>query len=145
MNRGCPAGAPSFISPPMKDSVRVILITIVLLHTAQVAGAQITPHEAVSHMKKGINLGNTLEPPDEGGWNNGPAQEHYFDLYRDAGFDVVRIPVRWDGHTDYDPPYHVDTRWMDRVEEVVDWGLERDLFIVINAHHESWIKENYIG
>ncbi len=94
-------------------------------------------------MKKGINLGNTLEPPDEGGWNNPPAREYYFDLYKQAGFDVVRIPVRWDEHTSYTSPYRVDREWMDRVEEVVDWGLERDLFIVVNAHHDNWIKENY--
>lgn len=114
-----------------------------ILAMAGTAGAQITPQEAVSLMEKGINLGNTLEPPDEGGWNNPPAREGYFDLYKEAGFDVVRIPVRWDGHTSYDAPYRVDPDWMDRVEEVVDWGLERDLFIVVNAHHEDWIKENY--
>jgi hypothetical protein len=94
-------------------------------------------------MKKGINLGNTLEPPDEGDWNNPPARESYFDLYKQAGFDVVRVPVRWDEHTSYEAPYRVDQEWMDRVEEVLDWGLERDLFIVVNAHHDDWIKQNY--
>ncbi|MFZ0035557.1 MAG: glycoside hydrolase family 5 protein [Sedimentisphaerales bacterium] len=34
-------------------------------------------------------------------------------------------------------------KWMSRVEEIVDWGLKRDLFIIINAHHENWLKENY--
>jgi len=105
--------------------------------------AQITPRQAADLMKKGINLGNTLEPPNEGGWNNPPAREYYFDLYRQAGFDVVRIPVRWDEHTSYNTPFEVSKSWMDRVEEVVDWGLERDLFIVINTHHEEWIKANY--
>lgn len=104
---------------------------------------QITPHEAAALMKKGINLGNTLEPPYEGDWGNPPAREYYFDLYRQAGFDAVRIPVRWDRHTGYSAPYQVDADWMDRVEEVVDWGLERDLYIIINAHHEEWIKEDY--
>jgi hypothetical protein len=94
-------------------------------------------------MVRGINLGNTLEPPQEGGWNNPPAQEYYFDMYRDAGFDVVRVPVRWDEHTAKTAPFIVEKSWMDRVEEVVDWGLSRDLFIVINAHHEEWIKANY--
>lgn len=61
--------------------------------------AQLTPAEAVEGMKRGINLGNTLEPPTEGGWNNGPARESYFDAYVEAGFSNVRIPVRWDQHT----------------------------------------------
>ena len=107
------------------------------------AGAQITPWEAAALMKKGINLGNTMEPENEGGWNNPPAQQYYFDLYRDAGFDVVRIPVRWDKHTQDTPPYAINEAWMQRVEQVVDWGLERDLFIVLNAHHEEWIKSDY--
>ncbi len=105
--------------------------------------AQITPWEAVPLMQKGINLGNTLEPPHEGDWGNPLTQEYYFDMYKAAGFQTVRIPVRWDEHTQTIPPYHVDDTWMNRVEQIVDWGLSRGLFIVINAHHEEWIKANY--
>ncbi|HER08227.1 MAG TPA: carbohydrate-binding protein [Bacteroides sp.] len=105
--------------------------------------AQLSPQDAVAQMKRGINLGNTLEPPYENAWNNPPAEEIYFDLYKEAGFDVVRIPVKWDTHTGENSPYKVDETWMDRVEEVVDWGLSRDLFVVMNAHHEEWIKEDY--
>ncbi|MBN2697907.1 MAG: cellulase family glycosylhydrolase [Bacteroidales bacterium] len=119
-----------------------LLLGFLILATGDL-NAQITPHQAAELMRKGINLGNTLEPPDEGGWNNPPAQEYYFDLYKQAGFDVVRIPVRWDEHTGYNAPYTVEKAWMDRVEHVVDWGLERDLFIVLNTHHEEWIKANY--
>ena len=105
--------------------------------------AQITPFDAVTQMKKGINLGNTHEPPTEAGWNNPKAEEYYFDLYKDAGFDVVRIPVRWDGYTGKTPPYKITDYWLNRIEQVVDWGLQRGLFIVINAHHEEWIKSDY--
>jgi len=105
--------------------------------------AQLGPNEAISQMERGINMGNTLEPPHEDDWNNPPAQEIYFDLYRDAGFDVVRVPVRWHYHTSDNAPFTVDESWMNRVEQVVDWGLSRDLFIVINAHHEEWIKADY--
>jgi hypothetical protein len=94
-------------------------------------------------MKKGINLGNTHEPPTEAGWNNPRAQEYYFDLYKEAGFDVVRIPVRWDGYTSKTPPYKITDYWLNRIEQVADWGLDRGLFIVINTHHEEWIKEDY--
>jgi aryl-phospho-beta-D-glucosidase BglC (GH1 family) len=104
---------------------------------------QITPHEAITQMKKGINLGNTHDPPTEAGWNNPKAEEYYFDLYKEAGFDCVRIPVRWDNYTSKTPPYKITDYWLNRIEQVVDWGLERDLFIVINAHHEEWIKSDY--
>ena len=115
---------------------------LLLILTAPVAG-QLTPQTAIAQMGRGINLGNTLEPPQEGAWNNGPAQESTFDAYVDAGFTNVRIPVRWNEHTADAPPYAIDSAWLDRVEEVVDWGLERDLYVVLNGHHEDWLKENY--
>jgi len=102
-----------------------------------------TAQEALPYMLRGINLGNTLEPPEEGGWNNGPAQESYFDAYKAAGFTCVRIPVKWGSHTLEIPPYSIDPVYMLRVEQVVDWGLDRNLFIVLNAHHEDWLKQDY--
>jgi len=105
--------------------------------------AQLTPTEAIGQMMRGINIGNTLEPPTEGGWNNGPLQEYYFDDYKREGFSCVRIPVRWDNHTSETAPFEIDDSWMDRVEQVVDWGLDRGFFIIINSHHDDWIKQNY--
>ena len=126
----------------MKQLYTVFLV-IIFSGIASYSNAQLTPQEAVIQMQKGINLGNTLEPPLEGGWNNPPAQEYYFDLYKDAGFTCVRVPVRWDQHTQASYPYKIDEAWLQRVEQVVDWGLSRGLFIIINAHHEEWIKQNY--
>jgi len=72
------------------------LFCVIFILLAQSLTAQLTPEEAVAGMGRGINLGNTLEPPVESGWNNGPAQESYFDAYVEAGFSNIRIPVRWD-------------------------------------------------
>ncbi len=111
--------------------------------TALGLSAQITPHEAIKQMTKGINLGNTFEPPNEGEWGNPKTEEFHFDMYKDAGFDCVRIPVRWDNHTGKTAPFKINETWMNRIEQVVDWGLERDMFIVINTHHDDWIKSDY--
>ena len=119
------------------------LYLVVIFTLSSPLWAQLTPAQAVAGMGRGINLGNTLEPPQEGAWNNGPAEEIYFDAYVQAGFTNVRIPVRWDEHTADTPPYAVDAAWMDRVEEVVDWGLERDLYVTLNGHHEDWLKNGY--
>lgn len=123
----------------MKKLSLLTILTLISLSTFP----QITPWEAAEQMHKGINLGNTLEPPQEGGWNNPPAEEYYFDLYKNSGFQCVRVPVRWDKHTQTSSPYAVNEEWLQRVEEVLDWGLERDLFVVVNAHHDNWIKDNY--
>lgn len=105
--------------------------------------AQLTPAEAVAGMGRGINLGNTLEPPTESAWNNGPAQESYFDAYVEAGYSNIRIPVRWDQHTQNAAPFTINETWMNRVEQVVDWGLSRGFYITLNGHHEDWLKNNY--
>jgi aryl-phospho-beta-D-glucosidase BglC (GH1 family) len=124
------------------NTLRTLILCCSILAAGSLS-AQMTPEGAATAIQKGINMGNTLEPPLEGGWNNPPAREAYFDMYRDAGFDLVRIPVRWDQHTSYNEPFTIDAAWMQRVEQVVDWALERGLFVIINAHHDNWIKENY--
>ena len=122
---------------------RLFFVVISIFLSINSLTAQVTSQEAIVQMRKGINLGNTHESPTEAGWGNPKAQESYFDMYRDAGFNTVRIPVRWDNYTDKQSPYKVQDAWLNRIEEVVDWGLERDLWIVINSHHDDWIKDNY--
>ncbi|KPK84389.1 MAG: hypothetical protein AMS27_10095, partial [Bacteroides sp. SM23_62_1] len=90
----------------------ILILSCLMYGMLPVLKAQITPWEAISQMQKGINMGNTLEPPDEGywpaGWNNPKAEELYFDMYEQAAFDCVRIPVRWDKHTGNTSPYKID-------------------------------------
>jgi hypothetical protein len=105
--------------------------------------AQLSPQDAAKGMTRGINIGNTMEAPTEGAWGNPPVQEYAFDDYKNAGFTAVRIPITWDGHTSKTSPYAINSAWLARVEQVVDWGLQRGLFITINAHHESWIKNSF--
>lgn len=125
----------------MKNSYFFFILLLVFISNP--LSAQLTPQEAIAEMGRGINLGNTLEPPTEGAWNNGPAQEAHFDAYVDAGFSNIRVPVRWDQHTADNAPFAIDQSWMDRVEQVVDWGLSRGFYITLNGHHEDWIKNNY--
>ena len=121
----------------------IILIMIMICITINLE-AQLSPHDAVEAMGRGINMGNTLDPPGgEDTWNNPPAEEYYFDDYKDAGFTCIRLPITWDQHTDTVLPYTIDSTWLDRIEEIVDWGLSRDLLIIINANHDFWIKYNY--
>lgn len=85
-------------------------------------------------LRRGINLGNMLEAPDEGEWGL-TVQEEYFDLIREAGFDFVRLPVRWSTHAGEAAPYTIEPDCLARVDDVVAWALERDLAIIIDFHH----------
>lgn len=56
---------------------------------------------------RGVNLGNALEAPSEGEWGV-TLNETFFSLISSAGFNSVRIPIRWNAHADSVPPYSVD-------------------------------------
>jgi endoglucanase len=92
-----------------------------------------TPIPPVS-LQRGINMGNMLEAPEEGEWGL-TIQEEYFDLIKEAGFDFVRLPVRWNTHAEQESPYTIDPAFFTRVDEVVDWALERDLALILDFHH----------
>jgi len=50
------------------------VLIVLLVGIPFLVSAQLSPIDAISQMKKGINLGNTLEPPREGEWGNPPTQ-----------------------------------------------------------------------
>jgi endoglucanase len=81
-----------------------------------------------------INLGNTLEAPVEGEWGFVIA-ERDLQVIAEAGFDTVRIPIRWSAHTAESAPYTVDAAFFERIDEVVNWALDAGLQAIINIHH----------
>jgi endoglucanase len=105
-----------------------------------------TPITTVT-LQRGINLGNMLEAPNEGEWGLF-VQEEYFDLIKEAGFDFVRLPVRWFAHTkdighdDGDIGHEITPEFFARVDEVVGWALERNLKIIIDFHHYDELMSN---
>lgn len=103
----------------------------------------------------GINLGNDLDAwPEgtavwtkdpEGSWTNGVvAQKYFFDDYKRMGFDSVRIPITWgpSGSTRIGAAssYTIDTAFLARAKQLAGWALDAGLTVVINAHHEDWIR-----
>lgn len=85
---------------------------------------------------RGINFGNVLEAPKEGEWGL-TLKEEYFDKVKQAGFDSVRIPIRWSAHAERNEPYTVDPEFFRRVDWAVEQGLSRGLVVVINDHHNE--------
>ncbi len=85
-------------------------------------------------LRRGINLGNMLEAPNEGEWGL-LVKEEYFDWIKEAGFQSVRIPIRWSAHTQTEAPYTIDPQFFERIDQVIEQALKRDLAVVINIHH----------
>jgi len=89
---------------------------------------------------RGVNLGNALEAPKEGEWGV-TLKEEYFELIQSAGFESVRIPVRWSAHAESSPPYRIDPRFFVRVDWAVRQALSRRLRPLVNMHHYDEIME----
>ena len=107
----------------------------------------------------GWNLGNQLECPPSG-WNNesmafgNPAtaanaettwgnprvNKAMIDAVKAAGFNAVRIPVRWQCHITDEATMTVSNDWMKRVKEVVDYCIADGMKVIINTHHDKWLE-----
>ena len=107
----------------------------------------LTAKELIGEMGAGWNLGNTMDA--EGGetaWGNPETTQEMIDEVYKAGFNTIRIPTTWDGHTGDAPDYTIDPKWFDRVEEVVGYALKNDMYVILNIHHEDkWLKPQYDG
>jgi endoglucanase len=115
-----------------------------LEYSTEISGSSLVPTDAPSEfpdafgvkdrLGRGVNFGNALEAPTEGEWGV-TLREEYLDLIQDAGFDSVRLPVRWSTHADESSPYTIDPVFFARVDEIINWALDRGLWVVLDTHH----------
>ncbi|MDO5561036.1 MAG: cellulase family glycosylhydrolase [Oscillospiraceae bacterium] len=120
-----------------------------------------TAAELVDEMTVGYNIGNSLEsylswggtgqimPPSiyETAWGNPVITENMILKMKETGINTIRIPVTWYQKMNADNV--IDTAWLERVKEVVDYVVNNDMYCIINAHHDTnsgWLKassQNY--
>jgi endoglucanase len=100
---------------------------------------------AVAEMKLGWNLGNSLDanaPTQsdttvETAWGNPVITPELLAAVAAAGFGAVRIPVTWIGRFGAGPDYVLSPTFLARVEQVVNYALDEDLYVIINLHHDG--------
>ena len=114
-----------------------------------------TAQQAVDNIKVGWNLGNTLESngdwiglysdgkPEnyETAWGNPITTPELIAAVKNSGFNAVRVPVTWHEHIDENGI--IDAEWLNRVQQVVDYVIQQDMYCVINVHHDAgggWIR-----
>lgn len=100
--------------------------------------------DLLSNIKIGWNLGNSLDVKGLGNtldtetfWGNPKTTQAMIDEVSGAGFNAIRIPITWGEHLGEAPDYKIDEAWFDRVQEVVDYAVNDDMYILINTHHEE--------
>lgn len=114
-------------------------------------GNQLTSLEVIRLMGNGTNLGNTLEAYNhsgyisgtdpsfmETGWGQPYTTPEMLQGMKEAGFDTIRIPVAWTNGMNYESgDYTIDERLMARVEQVVNYALDADMYVIINDHWDG--------
>ena len=111
--------------------------------------------EAVKNMGLGWNLGNTLDAHEqkvldpskdefwgaqglesETCWGQPKTTPELIKMMKEAGFGAIRVPVTWYNHMDPELA-GIDSEWMKRVHEVVDYVINEGLYCIINVHHDT--------
>ena len=100
----------------------------------------------------GWNLGNTLDAYNDSSNNSGLSAEtswgmpyttkDMIDAVAAAGFKTIRIPVSWHNHLTDTTNYTIDSDWMARVKEIVDWAIEDGMYVILNVHHDNQTASN---
>lgn len=139
-----------------------IILSAVLILTASLillimvnANRFETAAQTADNIRVGWNLGNTLESngewiglysegkPEnyETAWGNPVTTPELITAVKAAGFNAVRVPVTWHEHIDENG--NIDNEWILRVQQVVDYVVQQDMYCIINVHHDSgggWLR-----
>jgi aryl-phospho-beta-D-glucosidase BglC (GH1 family) len=87
------------------------------------------------------NIGGALEAPNEGDWGY-VVRDDDLKLIADAGFSVIRLPVKWSAHTDYRAPYKIEPTLLARVDHIIKKANEYGLTVVLDMHHYDELYAN---
>lgn len=117
---------------------KFLTVLLVLLLQSVLAFSQ-TAQKIIPEMTFGWNLGNTFDAPTETGWGQPKTTESMIQGLVDAGINSIRIPVSWSRHVDNKNV--INASFMARVKEVVDWCVKRDMYIILNSHHDNELKK----
>lgn len=98
------------------------------------AAGELDVFEQNRALGRGINIGNCLDAPSEGAWGVN-LHQYMFEIIKDAGFDSIRLPIKWSNHSTTEAPYTITPSFFDRVDWAIAHALGRGLKIMIDIHH----------
>lgn len=104
-------------------------------------------------IQAGWNLGNTMEATWWDGatpnpltgetiWGNPIVTKELIQSVAQNGFQAIRIPCSWNQYSNQDTA-EIDPIWLNRVEEVVQYCIDNDLYVLLNIHWDGgWLESN---
>lgn len=71
-------------------------------------------------------------------------QDKLGDVFIEQGANVVRLPVTWTPFIDNENGFKIDTEWLDKVKEQVNYILDSGAYCIINMHND-YLNGSYVG
>jgi aryl-phospho-beta-D-glucosidase BglC (GH1 family) len=111
---------------------------------ADATGMSSSAVQLAAKIKLGWNLGNSLEAiGGETAWGNPKATKALIDLVKANGFNAIRIPVSYDQYLANATTAQLKAEWLARVKEVVHYGVDNDMYVIVNIHWDGgWLENN---
>lgn len=92
-----------------------------------------------------INIGNSLDAPRGISWGV-PMDVSYFSIIKQAGFQAVRLPVRFSDYVDSNrSDYHLNDAFMKQLDTYVQAARNQHLTIILDMHHFLQIMDDPQG
>lgn len=114
-----------------------------------VSGSSSPAVKLAKSLGNGWNLGNTMESTAdwlgkgakatdyEQAWGQPHTTKEMIDALKSSGFSTVRIPVAWSNMMSDDGNYTISKSYFDRVDEIVGYVLDNDMYCIINIHWDG--------
>lgn len=109
--------------------------------------ASLTSQDVTRLMGLAWNLGNSLDACGitnastvtdyETGWGNTATTQKAIDGIKKYGFNTIRIPVAWSNMISDDGKYTIDVALLNRVEEVMNYAFNNQMYVILNIHYDS--------
>lgn len=96
---------------------------------------------ACAKLGRGVNLGNFFEVPRDQNWGVKLSPDH-LGLIKQAGFDSIRLPVKWSDYAATDKPYTIEPEFFERVDRWLDRAEAEQLNVVLNIHHYDGLDKD---
>ena len=96
--------------------------------------------EIIEEMGIGWVLGNAFDShtnliPGETAWGATITTKKLIKAVHDMGYNTIRVPVTWGTMVKDDGS--IDEAWISRVEDVINYCIDEDMYVILNAHHDG--------
>ncbi|WP_138513950.1 glycoside hydrolase family 5 protein [Maricaulis alexandrii] len=134
----------------MRSLSQILLTGLVLVSACGPSTGQAVPEPARQSMSvdrpplsRCMNLSGALEANFEGEWGYTIRFGH-IDAIAAAGFDAIRLPVRWSAHVS-GADHRIDPDMLARVDAIIAHARSRGLAVVLDVHHFEAMMADPLG